>query len=582
LTTREASDARSSLLAPTIANVFQILDVGLTLWEPPRRWREIYERSASVDVLAFETQHGRETERTSYNSRCLDRAWSSRTTVVAEHSGFTDLFVPVCFRGRSRAVLAAGPFSTARPTSAEMTAHWRTLTGRQADPKDPEFSKYLSVALGTLVLAGERTTAFRRLVERVAALIAGDGAPDDLIVEIENLGKGLSAARLVERMWALSADLVDERTERIWASPTMRPRRRALGIQLIPDSALVGLFVNRDADSDPVSESLRRDGFQRACVELAHKSGHACGRIGDSGFTLLAARPGSEDRSLSYLLDVGEKLGRLGRRYGLTVHLGACATSASVSDQYRAALGAAESALAKGVRAVRAADTLPVVPLGPLQRELGALVEHQPDALPARFERYLEAIAGRSGHRLDLARAYVEAGFERVLEALQEASLLDAKSFDGFSADVVHRSSEASSIADLFGIYRRAVDSIVEAVAHPALAKRDYGLRRTEEYIRTHYAKPLALKDVARIAGFTDKYFSEVFHKKQGTTFERYLVEVRLERARQLLASTAGPARPTLQRIAQLSGFSTSNYLCRVFKKHTGETPLAYRRRALP
>jgi two-component system response regulator YesN len=56
-------------------------------------------------------------------------------------------------------------------------------------------------------------------------------------------------------------------------------------------------------------------------------------------------------------------------------------------------------------------------------------------------------------------------------------------------------------------------------------------------------------------------------------TFERYLRQLRIERAKQLLVSTD----LDMQRVAQLSGLGTRQYLARMFRRVLGMTPLEYR-----
>jgi len=95
--------------------------------------------------------------------------------------------------------------------------------------------------------------------------------------------------------------------------------------------------------------------------------------------------------------------------------------------------------------------------------------------------------------------------------------------------------------------------------------------------MREHRAEPLTRAQIARVAGFAETYFSELFHQKQGKTFGRYLRDLRIEQAKRLLMDTSLP----VQRVAELSGFCTRQYLSRVFKSDAGETPMEYRRRAL-
>jgi len=161
-------------------------------------------------------------------------------------------------------------------------------------------------------------------------------------------------------------------------------------------------------------------------------------------------------------------------------------------------------------------------------------------------------------------------------EALLDNGALDAKSFAALYAGVERAAGEAGTVNQLFGIYRRALRDIAAAAEEPVPARHDRSLRRAEEYVRQHYTEVLSLRRVARVAGFAPNYFSMLFRRKQRITFERYLMQLRVERAKQLLSSKASLS---MQRVAQLSGFSTGHYFGRVFKRFTHETPRAFRRR---
>ena len=80
------------------------------------------------------------------------------------------------------------------------------------------------------------------------------------------------------------------------------------------------------------------------------------------------------------------------------------------------------------------------------------------------------------------------------------------------------------------------------------------------------------------MAGFAPGYFSKLFKRDEGVTFERYLRALRVERARQMLYAT----RLSVERVRQLAGFRTRSYFNRVFRQSFGTTPIAYRERAMP
>jgi transcriptional regulator GlxA family with amidase domain len=213
--------------------------------------------------------------------------------------------------------------------------------------------------------------------------------------------------------------------------------------------------------------------------------------------------------------------------------------------------------------------------MGRMREELARLVEREPRELPARFERFLETVAVRSGYRLEPARAHVEAGFERMAAVLVDTGTLDAKSLAGLTASLERSAREARTVDELYAAYRLALRDIVDAVENPVPSRQDRSLRRAEAYLRQHYAERFALARVARAAGFAPNYFSQLWKKTRGMTVEGYVTTLRLERAKELLTGSA----LAVQRVAQLSGFGTRRYLARVFKRATGEAPIAYRRR---
>jgi methylphosphotriester-DNA--protein-cysteine methyltransferase len=68
--------------------------------------------------------------------------------------------------------------------------------------------------------------------------------------------------------------------------------------------------------------------------------------------------------------------------------------------------------------------------------------------------------------------------------------------------------------------------------------------------------------------------FSELFKQRERVTFEAYVRQLRIQRAKELLSTTD----LRTERIAQLSGFALRPYFHRVFKKVVGSTPAQYRR----
>jgi AraC-like DNA-binding protein len=580
-----AVDTRA-FLAPAIANVFEELGISAALREggPWRTssggWRAIHVHEPSL--ASFEIEHGVEGARAKYDLVCMNRAHRSKRLVRGEHAGVRDLFVPVIVGGRSVAVLASGSFSTTRPTSADVLTRWHWLTRRRGHPSDPEFAHYLSVTLSTLVLEGRHTRDFEKMLLCFVKLLSGGRGARETLAEADALRASLQATRSAEKAWDAARSMVDDRTQRAWSSSDRIMWLRQLGLSGAPDHALVGLIASaRPTEVDAVDDRLRRDSFQRACVELAREQGElVAGRVGDYGVSFLAAANPSGRHRDRRLLHAAERATRMARSYGFRFHAGLSTLprSALLAEQYQVALQAAELALSGGTAVVRTPprSAEQSFPLYHLRKELGRLAQERPEELPARFDRYLEAVAVHSGYRLDAARAHLEAGIEHIASELLAARAWDQKTSRDAASELTRSSHGARTVAELFAVYRRAVSNMTEAARHPTPAHHDRSLQRALLHIQRNFTQTIRRATLAKLAGFAPNYFSDLFKRREGVSFESYLRKLRLDRAKQLLASTD----LDLQRVAELSGMGTRFHLSRIFQRTFGMTPMAWRREA--
>jgi len=565
------------ILGPVAARTFEELGLGASLWYLGS-WLDLHERVATLD---FEVEHAAEIERWSYNDRCLLEARQGGKTVLGQHRGLTDLFVPVRVGSEVVAVIVIGPFSTIQPSSAAILERWAALTGRKGDVSDPEFATFVTTMLAVPVLEGLLAASLQRFVECLAQLMAATGSAQALYLELESLRDELLKTKLADRMWAAARAMVDERTTRLWAASCRDGHLWHLGVRQFPKHVLVGLFTNRDRDSDPLGEVLRIDGFRRACVQLAFDTRNViAGRVGDNGVSLLVAQGGSVQRSRTKVLDLAHRVTLLARkRFGLELHAGVSMLPCLLSSQYQSALAASEAALSRGIALVHAAAGTPARPrLVPYREELARAAEENPEALAPRFDRYLEVVAARYAGRLGAAQVELETAFDQIAEGLIRSGTLEARRFAELAKRLDRTTGNTGTLEELLSEYRGALRTLVDrGRKKPAPSRQERSLSRAESYMREHCGDPLTRAKVAKIAGFAETYFSELFHQKQGKTFGQYLTDLRVERAKRLLIDSP----LSIQRIAELSGFHTRQYLSRVFKSGVGETPMAYRRRAL-
>jgi len=103
-------------------------------------------------------------------------------------------------------------------------------------------------------------------------------------------------------------------------------------------------------------------------------------------------------------------------------------------------------------------------------------------------------------------------------------------------------------------------------------------LKRVKEHVEEHYAEPLSLEEIARIACMESKYFSKFFHKKVEVTFTYWRAQLRLEMA--VARMRAGDQ--SITEIAYAVGFGDLRTFERSFKKHMSQTPREFRKSLVP
>lgn len=93
-------------------------------------------------------------------------------------------------------------------------------------------------------------------------------------------------------------------------------------------------------------------------------------------------------------------------------------------------------------------------------------------------------------------------------------------------------------------------------------------------YVKTHYMDPeLSLKIICRHVAISTSYFSTMFKSVTGKTFVEYLIEERMEKAKELLKLT----QMRSYEIAYAVGYKDPQYFSSAFKKAVGCTPKEYR-----
>ncbi|MEO0250130.1 MAG: helix-turn-helix domain-containing protein, partial [candidate division WOR-3 bacterium] len=103
---------------------------------------------------------------------------------------------------------------------------------------------------------------------------------------------------------------------------------------------------------------------------------------------------------------------------------------------------------------------------------------------------------------------------------------------------------------------------------------RDNRIQRAVDLIHSKPSGKLAVQELAKRVCMSRKHFERVFKKETGVCPKSYMIAIKLEKARQLVADSD----LTIGEIGEQMGFSDPRRFRKHFKEHTGLLPSEYRK----
>ena len=130
---------------------------------------------------------------------------------------------------------------------------------------------------------------------------------------------------------------------------------------------------------------------------------------------------------------------------------------------------------------------------------------------------------------------------------------------------------EAETVAD---VKDSLCALLAERIGAPRAVDGRHLAAEARRTIDERFAEPLSLKGVAERLGMNATYLSELFKREVGVNFGAYLTMVRTEAAKRLLARTD----LSIRAVAAAVGYAYPEYFQRVFRRHEGMAPEAWRK----
>lgn len=101
-------------------------------------------------------------------------------------------------------------------------------------------------------------------------------------------------------------------------------------------------------------------------------------------------------------------------------------------------------------------------------------------------------------------------------------------------------------------------------------------VKKAKSYIKCNYIYPISVTDIAKHVGLERSYLSKIFSQCTGSTIQKYLLNVRIQRSKFLLEQTDY----SIKEISFSVGMTDEYYFSRVFRQTVGVPPTRYRSNA--
>jgi|GEM_PF-6363331 len=157
--------------------------------------------------------------------------------------------------------------------------------------------------------------------------------------------------------------------------------------------------------------------------------------------------------------------------------------------------------------------------------------------------------------------AYIAGPVTDLLEALTDAGHAD----DPFQPYV-----KRGYLLNFLGIVAPQIKHTVPNTGVPASAVEDPVISSAIAFMKTNLHDPdLGVRSMARHVAFSPNYFNDYFRDRVGTPPYHYLLRLRMDESRRLLADTDLPISTVATRV----GFTSPGHFSRTFKQSFNESP---------
>lgn len=164
---------------------------------------------------------------------------------------------------------------------------------------------------------------------------------------------------------------------------------------------------------------------------------------------------------------------------------------------------------------------------------------------------------------------YVRYLFTSLLQLLlQSLSHYEEACFWQISEQIYH----FRYFSDIRSLIMETLDKVVTQMEQEQQSPK-HAIHLVDKYIREHYGEELSLNILADKVYLTPRYLSSLFIQETGFGINKYIKNIRMEKAKEFLIKT----NLKISDICQETGYSNVSYFCKSFQEDFGTTPDKFR-----
>ncbi|MFP3592744.1 helix-turn-helix domain-containing protein [Chryseobacterium sp. SIMBA_038] len=160
---------------------------------------------------------------------------------------------------------------------------------------------------------------------------------------------------------------------------------------------------------------------------------------------------------------------------------------------------------------------------------------------------------------------------------LDEYFLFNNKSLTSATNNIMRIAMDDNSQKDIMADFAlkelliRLMQTQARSMVEKNIAKNKSRIGFTVDYIKNNLHQKLSIDSIAKLAYVSKSNFFKMFKDELGTSPNEFILQERINKAKELLAS-----QNSIKETAYQTGFSDTNYFTRVFKQLVGVTPKSF------